>query len=71
MHDLLSHLAQALQMAGAMFWRVGWSLVLGFVISAVLQQVVSQGAMTAALGRAGPREVALATLAGAASSSCS
>jgi uncharacterized membrane protein YraQ (UPF0718 family) len=71
MHELPQHLALALQMAGAMFWRVGWSLVLGFVISAVLQQVVSQGAMTAALGRAGPREVALATLAGAASSSCS
>ncbi len=58
-------------MAVGMFWQVGWSLVLGFAISAILQAVVSGRAMTAALGRAGVREIALATVAGAASSSCS
>jgi hypothetical protein len=62
---------QALLMALGMFWKVGWSLVLGFVISATLQAVVSKAGMQKALGRSGIREVALATVLGAASSSCS
>ncbi len=66
-HDLL----RALLMAVGMFWQVGWSLVLGFVISAMLQALVSRDRIVAALGRGGAREVALATIAGAASSSCS
>jgi uncharacterized membrane protein YraQ (UPF0718 family) len=71
LHDLLSHVAEALLMAAGMFWQVGWSLVLGFIISAALQALVSQARVTAALGGSGLREVALATAAGAASSSCS
>ena len=66
-HDAL----RALLMAASMFWQVGWSLVLGFVISAMLQALVSRDRIVAALGRGGAREVALATMAGAASSSCS
>ena len=58
-------------MAFGMFWKVGWSLVLGFAISAVLQVVVSKERMQAAMGRDGIKEIALATVAGAASSSCS
>jgi hypothetical protein len=58
-------------MAAGMFWDVGWSLVLGFTISAVIQAVISTEQMRRALGRDGVREVALATVAGAASSSCS
>jgi uncharacterized protein len=71
MADLVPHIGQALLMAVGMFWQVGWSLVLGFGISAILQAVVSKESMTAALGRDGAREIALATAAGAASSSCS
>ncbi len=71
MTDLLPRVGQALLMAFGMFWQVGWSLVLGFGISAVLQAVVSKQSMVATLGRNGVREVALATTAGAASSSCS
>ena len=71
MDDLVGRVGQALLMSLGMFWQVGWSLVLGFAISGVLQAVVSREAMTRALGRNGVREVALATLAGAASSSCS
>jgi len=71
----MTHIAmmvgEALLMALAMFWKVGWSLVLGFAISAALQAVVSKAGMQKALGRAGIREVALATALGAASSSCS
>jgi uncharacterized membrane protein YraQ (UPF0718 family) len=62
---------QALLMSAGMFWQVGWSLVLGFVISAILEAVISRDKMTAALGRNSVRDIAFATLAGAASSSCS
>jgi uncharacterized protein len=71
MTEALTHLWQALLLAFGMFWEVGWSLVLGFAISAILQAVVSQQKMQAALGRDGFRETLIATLAGAASSSCS
>jgi uncharacterized membrane protein YraQ (UPF0718 family) len=71
MADLLTHIWQALLLAFGMFWQVGWSLVLGFAISAILQAVVSKARMSAALGRNGVREIAFATMAGAASSSCS
>jgi uncharacterized membrane protein YraQ (UPF0718 family) len=68
---LLSQTGQALLMAIGMFWQVGWSLVLGFAISGILQAVVSKESMTREFGRDGLREIALATAAGAASSSCS
>ena len=61
--DLLSSIGQALLMAFGMFWKTGWSLVLGFSISAVLQAVVSKDRMRSALGRAGPKQIALATVA--------
>jgi uncharacterized protein len=57
--------------AVVMFWETLWALVLGFGISAVLQVYVSKERMTHALGRAGLREMLLATGLGAASSSCS
>ena len=61
----------ALEMAAGMAWQTGWTLVLGFVMSALLQAIVPAEAMRKALGRGGVREIALATVAGAASSSCS
>ncbi len=66
--EMIGH---ALLMAFGMFWKTGWSLVLGFGISAILQAVVSKERMRAALGRDGTKEIALATALGAASSSCS
>ena len=62
---------QALQLAAGMFWQVAWSLVLGFLLSAAIQTLVTKERMTAQLGRNGVREIALATAYGAASSSCS
>ncbi len=67
----MHHLTQAFLIAAGMAWQVAWSLVLGFLISAILQAVVSQQAMQRALGQGGARQIALATAAGAASSSCS
>lgn len=71
MNDVVPKIGEALLMAFGMFWKTGWSLVLGFVISAVLQAVVSKEHMRQALGRDGVREIALAGVLGAASSSCS
>jgi hypothetical protein len=68
---IVETIAQGLVLAAGMAWKTGWSLVLGFAVSAVLQSVVSAEALRARLGSSGARPVALATLAGAASSSCS
>ena len=62
---------QALQMAFFMFWEVLWPLALGFLISAVVQSVVSRQSVVGALGRDDLRGITFATLLGAASSSCS
>jgi len=35
-HDFVRQLGDALLMALGMFWDVGWSLVLGFTISAAI-----------------------------------
>jgi uncharacterized membrane protein YraQ (UPF0718 family)/YHS domain-containing protein len=60
-------LANALRMA----WEVWWALVLGFALSGVVQAWVPRKQLQSALGGRGPREAALATGLGAASSSCS
>ncbi len=67
MHEALD----AIRLAAGMAWQVGWSLVLGFLISAILQAVVPRAKITAALGGNGVRATMLAMAAGAASSSCS
>src|SRR5213595_1086450 len=54
-----------------MAYEVWWALVLGFVISAIVQAWVPRARIKAALSRSGPKPVALATGFGAASSSCS
>lgn len=71
MNDVLGRIGHALLMAVGMFWQTGWTLVLGFAISSALQAVVPAEQMRQALGRGGPKEIAIATAAGAASSSCS
>ena len=62
---------QALLTAAGMAWMVGWSLLLGFVISGLLRVLVSRERMVALLGRDQSRDIALAAGFGAASSSCS
>lgn len=64
-------MGHSLYESGAMFWEVLCALVLGFTLSALFQVFVSQEQMTRAFGKAGLREVALATAFGAATSSCS
>jgi uncharacterized membrane protein YraQ (UPF0718 family) len=64
---LFSGLYQAL----AMLWEMLWALIMGFATSATLQVLVSKKTMAKVFGKAGIREVFLAMLFGAASSSCS
>ena len=54
-----------------MAWEVCWALVLGFVISAVVQAWVPRRRIETALAGGGARAVSRATALGAASSSCS
>jgi uncharacterized protein len=71
MSFVLSHLGDALRLAFAMFWQVLWPLGLGFLLSAVVETLVSKQTVSRMLGRDDARSVALATVFGAASSSCS
>lgn len=61
----------ALEMAFAMGWEILWPLILGFVLSALVQAVVSHSEMSRLLPDDSPRSIAIALGLGAASSSCS
>src|SRR5262249_19693578 len=61
----------ALQASFFMFWEVLWPLALGFLLSAVIQTVVSKRAIASVLGQPNLKGFVLACGFGAASSSCS
>lgn len=69
--SILASIGQALYMAFSMLWEILWPLILGFTLSGIVQAVVSHQAMAKALGGDSPKNLALATLFGIASSSCS
>jgi uncharacterized membrane protein YraQ (UPF0718 family) len=71
MADLVSTIGDGLWNAVLMAWEVWWALVLGFAISAIVQAWVPRDRIESSLSGAGARPVALSTLLGAASSSCS
>src|SRR5437899_4449620 len=64
-------LVRALSFAGGMTWEVLWALILGFLISAIVQALVSKQEMRRLLPDDSPRTLAVASGLGAASSSCS
>jgi uncharacterized protein len=68
---VVSAILHALQLSLFMLWEVLWPLVLGFLLSAVVQTVVSKRAVVRALGRPDFKGFVLACGFGAASSSCS
>jgi uncharacterized membrane protein YraQ (UPF0718 family)/YHS domain-containing protein len=68
---VLSSIGDGLWNAFQMAWEVAWALVLGFTLSGIVQAWVPRSRIQHALGGRGPREIALATGLGAASSSCS
>jgi uncharacterized protein len=69
--EVLDQIAQGLWNAFQMAWEVWWALVLGFLLSGVVQAWVPRAPLERALGDRGPRALALSTGLGAASSSCS
>ncbi|MFC1442712.1 permease [Streptacidiphilus sp. N1-10] len=71
MNDLWHALTHALSITGAMTWEITWALILGFTLSAVVQAVVRKSTVVRLLGDDRPRTLAVASLLGAASSSCS
>lgn len=62
---------QILAAAFSMFWEVLWPLILGFVLSGIVQAIVSHKTLAKTLGGDSPRHITFATLFGVASSSCS
>src|ERR1700693_4151799 len=68
---VLHQVGRALSFAGGMTWEILWALVLGFLISAIVQALVSKQEMRRLLPDDSPRTLAVATGLGAASSSCS
>jgi uncharacterized protein len=71
MADVVSTIGDGLWNAFLMAWEVWWALVLGFLVSAVVQAWVPRERIEASLSGAGAGPVARATALGAASSSCS
>ncbi|HEY8673004.1 MAG TPA: permease [Candidatus Dormibacteraeota bacterium] len=71
MSFVLGHLGDALRLAFAMFWQVLWPLALGFLLSAVIEALVSKQAVARLLGKDSTQGVVTAAAFGAASSSCS
>jgi uncharacterized protein len=67
----MSWLWDGLWNAVQMAWEVGWALVLGFLLSGIVQAWIPRSRMEHALGGRGVRELLLSTGLGAASSSCS
>ncbi|HWF49956.1 MAG TPA: permease [Solirubrobacteraceae bacterium] len=61
----------ALSFAFGMFWEILWALILGFLLSGAVQAVVRRNEMRRLMGDDRPRSIAIASLLGAASSSCS
>src|SRR4051794_17262712 len=54
-----------------MTWEITWALILGFLLSAIVQAVVRRETVTELLGDDKPKTLAIASGLGAASSSCS
>jgi uncharacterized membrane protein YraQ (UPF0718 family)/YHS domain-containing protein len=69
--NVLAQVGDGLWNAFRMAWEVWWALVLGFLLSGIVQAWVPREPLERALGGRGPRSLALATGLGAASSSCS
>lgn len=71
MTNILHASQHALAVAGMMTWQILWSLILGFMLSAVIQAIVRKQTIAKLLGDASPKTLAIACGLGAASSSCS
>jgi len=62
---------EAAKTALGFFWKSGWAFVFGYAISAMIQAFVPKKKLTRYMGKPDVKSISLATLFGAASSSCS
>lgn len=69
--EIILLLFQILSAAFSMFWDVLWPLLFGFLLSSMIQAVVSKQKVASLLGGNNFSHISLAALFGAASSSCS
>ncbi|MEP7003765.1 MAG: permease [Chloroflexota bacterium] len=69
--NVLDAVLRALSISFAMTWEILWALILGFTLSAVVEAVVSKSQISRLLPDDSVRSLSLATILGAASSSCS
>jgi uncharacterized membrane protein YraQ (UPF0718 family) len=69
--DIWPLYAESVRTALGFFWKAGWAFVLGYAVSAMIQAFVPKARLTRYMGNPDARSVTLATVFGAASSSCS
>jgi uncharacterized membrane protein YraQ (UPF0718 family) len=69
--DIWPLYTESVRTALGFFWKAGWAFVLGYAVSAMIQAFVPKARLTRYMGDPGLRSVSLATVFGAASSSCS
>ncbi|MGW8195021.1 MAG: permease [Desulforhopalus sp.] len=62
---------EAAKTAFGFFWKAGWAFILGYLVSAMIQAFVPKKKLTRHMGEVNLESVAISTIFGAASSSCS
>ena len=68
---MIHHILDALRMTGIMAWELLWALCLGFLLSAIVEAVVSKEQLGKLLPDSSAKTILIASGLGAASSSCS
>ena len=68
---MIHHILDALRMTGIMAWEILWALCLGFILSAIIESVVSKENVGKLLPDSSAKTIVIASALGAASSSCS
>lgn len=71
MNSFLKQWGEAAYTSAGFFWAALWAFALGYVISSLIQVFVTQDRMKKSMGKAGGKEMGLATFFGFISSSCS
>lgn len=71
MQDFLQAWNEAATTSIGFFWMALWAFILGYLISSLIQVLVTRERMQKAMGKDGPRSVLLGTFFGFISSSCS
>ena len=68
---ILQQIGNALASAGSMGWEILWPLILGFLLSGIIQALIRTDQITKWMDNDSPRAISVATGLGALSSSCS